>query len=317
MPDITASNVHHNQLLSDFSVAYRPENLIADQIFPVKNVSKQTNRYLVVDKAAWLRRPTTDRNPGSNPNDVHFSVSSDAYFADNRALGTWVDYETQDNADDPISALLPGVQFLRDQLAIDFECRVFTKLSSGVGSSQALTGTNAWTDYSNSDPITNIRTAKQAIYSTTGKYPNTFVIGQKAWDVIRFHPDLIQATHPGGGGGGIVAPDAFARVIEVDRVLIGRTIYNSAKEGQTATYTDVWSTNAYLLHVNQSPALNTATFGVAFHWTGAKIGRGGVGNYNIMTKEDERAGKTDLWTGYYQDEKVVAPELGFEIRTGV
>lgn len=317
MADVTPGIVHINQLASEYSLAYTVTGAIAPQVMPAVQVAKQTNRYAIIDKGAWLRRPTTGRNPGEKPKSARFAVSSDSYLCDNYALGYDIPYETLDNADNPLRPVLDGTEFLRTQLAIDYEVRVANTMATGVGSSQTLTGVNAWSDYANSDPILNVRTGRQAIRATTGLTPNLAIIGQKAWDVVQYHPDVVRAVFPGGGGGGTVSMQQFASFLQVDKVLVGGMVYNTAVEGQTDAFTDVWSTHLYLAYVAPNPGLNTPTFGLTFNWVGQNIGRNQPTNFQVMQKDDDEAGVRRIWTGYHADEKIVAPELGFQIRTGI
>ena len=316
MPDITASQVHINRHISNLLIAYRPENLIADMVFPVVSVNKQTDNYAILDKSNWLRLPTTtNRAPGEGAKQVNFSVSSDSYNAKNYALSELVDYETQANADTPLDPLTDAAFHLRDQLSIDFEVRVRSKIVTGVGTT--ITVASAWNGGTGTDPAADVDIARQAIYSTTGKYPNTAVIGQKAWQALKHNPNVVNAVYPGGGGGGTVTIDQLASFLEVERVLVGRTVYNSAAEGLADSFTDVWSTNLSLLYVTPRPALRSATFGLAFNWNGGKLQTGVPTNWNVMQEELRFQGATRIWTGYYQDEKVIAPELGANIATGI
>lgn len=316
MPDITHSQVHINRHITNLLIAYRPENTIGDMIFPVIDVQNQTNTYPILDKSAWLRKPSsTHRAPGEAPKEVSFSVSSDSYFAKNYALGEMVDYETQQNADAPLAPLTDAAFHLRDQLTIDFEVRVRAALVSGVGTTVAVA--SAWNGGAGTDPAGDVDIARQAIYSTTGKYPNTAVIGQKAWQALKHNPNVVNAVYPGGGGGGTVTLDGLRDFLEVERVLVGRTVYNAAAAGLADSFTDVWSTDLTLLYVNARPALRTPTFGLAFNWKGGKLTTSTPVNWNVLQEEDARHGVTRIWTGYYQDEKVIASALGANIATGI
>lgn len=316
MPDISVNNVHVNRHLTNLLIAYRPENLIADQIMPVVNVQKQTDLFPILDKSAWLRLPTsTLRSPGEAAKMVSFSVSSDSYNAVNYALREAVDYETQQNADDPLDPLADAGRHLRDQLGIDYEVRVRSTLVSGVGTT--VTVASAWNGGAGTDPAADVDIARQAIYSTTGKYPNLAVIGQKAWQAVKHNPNIVNAVYPGGGGGGTVTMDQFAAFLEVPRVLVGRTVYNAGAEGLADSFTDVWSTDCTLLYVAPRPALRVATFGLSFNWSGGKLRAGIPNNYTVYTEEMAKEGRTEIWTGYYQDEKVIAAELGANIATGI
>lgn len=316
MPNPTPTDLHHNRMLSDLSIAYRPAGMIGDQVFPVVNVGKQTDNYAIYDKGDWLRLNDTTRAPGETPKEVTFSVSSDTYNARNYALGTDVWYESEDNADAPFAPELDANEFLRDQLMLAFEARVAQKLSTGVGSFVALSGTDAWSDPINSEPLTQVRIGRQAVRSTTGRRPNVAIIPQLVVDHLQTNPELIRAAFPGAGVGGTVGTAELQRLFMVDRVLVPDMVYNTGVKGKEDAFTDVWSTNVYLLHVGPA-RLRSATFALAFRWTGPKIGRNGPTGFQVYTREDGKKGVTELWTGYHQDEKIVAPELGFEIRTGI
>jgi hypothetical protein len=99
-------------------------------------------------------------------------------------------------------------------------------------------------------------------------------------------------------------------------VFVPQTIKNTATEGAADAFTDVWSTHVHLLYVDPSPGIMTPTFGLAFRWAGdgASQGPGGI---TIERKYDDDRKVQWLRAGYYQDEKVVASELGFTIRTGI
>ena len=52
MPGFDARDFHIDAFLTNFLHGYRPEGMVADQIFPVINVSKQTNVFARIDLTA-------------------------------------------------------------------------------------------------------------------------------------------------------------------------------------------------------------------------------------------------------------------------
>jgi hypothetical protein len=316
MPQPTPNASHVDGLLTNISIGYKPQGFIASDIYPVVTVGKQSNLYAIYPKDHWFRQSNTLRAPGTKGRRGGFTVGSGTYLCQNYDFGTDVWDETIANADNPLQPLQDGVEYVRTQLALDQEIRVAAQVDGGVGSSSTLTGLSAWSDFDNSDPLTDIRVARQAIRSTTGLRPNTAIIGQKAWDVVRDHPDFVRRAFPGAGIGGTLTQEQFASVIlNVDRVLIGETIKNTAAEGATATFTDVWSTHLYLAYVAPSPGLMTPSFGYQFRWN--MNGSSNPPAFAIRRKYEEEMRTTILWTDYYQDERTVAPELGFKIATGI
>ena len=319
MPEFNPANLHIDTFGTSYLQAFRPMGMIAPDIFPIINVNKQTNVFGKIEKAGWFAIPNTQRAPGSAPREIRFTVSSDTYFAVNYALSTVIDFETIDNADDPWAPQQDALENLKDAMSLDFEARVRSKIASGCGSSATLTGGNAWNSFLTSDPLTNIETGRNAIRSTTGVTPNVAICPDKTWLSVRRHPEIVRAIFPGAGVGGVASPQQFADLIGVDRVLIPQTIKNTTAEnvGNIGTFSDVWSTDFSLLYVNPRPGLRTATFGIAFNWKGPNIGGGVPGNWTVREMRDEQRGVIQKSTAYYQDEKITAAELGFNIATGI
>lgn len=322
MATIQPGDFHIDKFLTNILIGYRPQGLIGDQIFPVITVQNQTNVFAQIDRGNWFRVPQTRRAPGSYAREVSFTVSSQTYVARNYELATVVPFETIDNADDPHRPMSEAGEFLLDQLGLDFETRVYSAVVGGVGSSTARTAgsTSAWDDFANSDPIGDCEVAQEAIRRTTGYMANVCVIGWRSWLKMRRHPDLVRASGGVAGIGGLITPEQFGAIIGVGKpmsVKIAMPIKNTAEEGQADTFTDVWSTHVLMAYVADGPGLMRPTFGYSFRWVGPNIGNGGPNNFAMMTMRDERRKVQHLQTGYYQDEKIVAPELGFMIQTGI
>lgn len=311
-----ARDFHIDAFLSGFSLQYRPEGFIADQIFPVVPVAKQSDVFAKIDKGNWFRSSVADRAPGTLANEINYTVSSDTYFCPNYALRHPVAVEAVQNADPPHAPLLRGTEFLADKHMLNYEIRVYDTVVGGVGSVTTLAGTNIWSDFNNSDPMTDLEVAANAIQGTTGLEPNLCVMPRKVWQKVRRHPDIVQRVFPGAGIGGTVNLQQFGDLIGVERVLLARTIKNTSTEGAADTFTDVWSTHVHLLHVKANPGLNTATFAIAPRWNGDGT-NGSPTAGQIERKYDDDRKVYWLRSGYYQDEKIVASELGFTIRTGI
>lgn len=309
---------HRDTFLENLIVAFRPEGFIADQVFPRVQVAKQSNAYAVIPKDNWFRADDAKRAPGTLANEVGYTVGSATYFADNYELRHKIVWETLDNADPPWVPLRTGAQLLVTKHELGFEIRVEAVVAAGVGSVTTLTAGNIWSAYATSDPLTDLEVAANAIQSTTGKEPNVAIIPRRVWQVLRRHPDIVQRVFPGGAGGGTVSQQQFGDLIGVDKILVPRTIKNTANEGAAAAMTAVWSTNVYLAHVAPNPSGDmVATLGLAFNWTGPNIGGNGPTPRSVERKRDEDIKADWLRVGYYQDEKIVSPELGFQIRTGI
>src|SRR5213595_2409871 len=126
MSGFDARDFHIDTFLTNFLHGYRPEGMVGDQVFPVINVSKQTNVFARIDKGSWFRIQDTNRAPGTGFREYNFTVSSDNYFAKNYAAATALPFEVLDNADPPYNPGMQATEFLYDLLMLAFEVRVFS-----------------------------------------------------------------------------------------------------------------------------------------------------------------------------------------------
>jgi len=309
---LSPADSHIDKFLTNLLVGYRPQGMIWDQVAPVVPVAKQSDLYAKIDKGNWFRRPNTQRSPGAGANEVNYTVSSGRYACTNRELATVLADEVVANADDPHDPARRQAELLTDQLNLDAEIRVYNATVGGVGSSTTLTGINAWDQFNTSDPLTDFEVAQEAIRSTTGYKPNLCVLGLKSWLKLRRHPDIVRAIYPGAGVGGTADLAQLANLIGVGKVLIPETIYNTAAEGAADTFTDVWSTHCILSYTAPNPGIMVPTYMAAFRWNGSPIA-----NFAVQRWRPDGRKAEILQVGYYQDENIVATELGFMIQTGI
>lgn len=310
---LTPANVHINVPLSRVAVqAFSSGNFVGPQLFPVVGVDKQSNIYYTIDKNSWLRRPSsTLRAPKTSPRRVEFSTASDTYFAHNFALAGENAFETLANADDPVQLRERTTEKVVTDLMRDLELRIANKVTSisNIGSGVSLSGGAKWSDYLNSDPVSDVTTGHAFIRGNTGLVANTLLVDWDTYQVLRRHPvmlDMYKYTQ-----GGLLSDVEMREVFKVDRLIISNAVYNAANEGAaTASITNIWGNNALLCYVdNAAPSLRTATFGLAFRWTPEGI----PAPMQTRVYDDPDPGKKVevVEVGYYQDEKIIAPQLAY------
>ncbi len=66
MPSPTKSMFHIDGPLSDIAIGYMQDQkeYIADKVFPVVPVDKQSDKYFIFDKGPWMRNSVQIRAPG-------------------------------------------------------------------------------------------------------------------------------------------------------------------------------------------------------------------------------------------------------------
>jgi len=134
-----------------------------------------------------------------------------------------------------------------------------------------LSGTSQWSDYSNSDPIADVRTARTTIHSATFKKPNTMILGKQVFDMLAEHPQIIERIKYSQLG--VVTEELLARIFQVEKVLVGEAGSNSAVEGQTDSLSYVWGKHAVLAYIAPKVGIKTLTLAVTFTYGEREVKR--------------------------------------------
>lgn len=290
-------------------------NYVAQRLFPAVPVNKQNDKYYVIDQDSWMRIPETRRAPMTSPNRVEFKVSSDSYFADNRALASAIAKEHIANADAALRVRTNRSLLVTQMLLRDLEDRVARTVTSisNVGSGVTLTGADKWTDYTNSDPIADVTTGASFIYQKTGLLPNTMVIDPETIMILQRHPLLLDVFK--GVEGGFLTLSQLTQlfgITGINQIMVATGQKNNALENATASLTSIWGNNCLLAYVDPATVgLETVTFGLSMRWTPEGI----PAPMQVMTYDDPDPGRKAeiVEAGYYQDEKIVARNLAYLI----
>lgn len=261
------------------ALAYQNKELIADQVLPRSTVTARTFKYDVYTKEEPFTIPDTKVGRKGRPNEVEFSAAEREASCVDYGLQFVVPQEDIDAAAgkpalDPLGRHTEGTTEL---ILLDREKRVadlvFNAATYPVGSKTTLTSNDQWNahDQSASDPVEDILGAAESMLMR----PNTLVLGSQVAYQLRRHPKVIAAVYPSGGNaatGGVVPMQALADLFEVDRILVGRAFHNSAKPGQTPSYTRLWGKHAALLRINPLANVrgNDISFGFTAEW-GSRI----------------------------------------------
>lgn len=118
----------------------------------------------------------------------------------------------------------------------------------------ALSGATCWSD-TTSDVLANAYTAKTSIATATGKICNTVIMGYATFAVLQKHPQIYAVLWPGKSETPALISEAqLALALGVDRIIVGRATYNSAKEGQTGVPAFVWGDYCMFAYIAPSGA---------------------------------------------------------------
>jgi hypothetical protein len=306
----TGRTLHVDVPLSNILVNRRPQGFIADQFIPITPVGKQSDLYYKFRHGEWARFEAgmTLRAPRTEPRKVHFSVTSDAYFAPNYALGTDWAVEDEVNADAVLNWANNHGVFLMDRLMMDYEFRLAQFAVNTTNVSTVTRVGCAWT--LNQAPIwTQMLDYKETFRQRTGMLPNTLIIPEAIKRHINTNSQLVSVLF--GDRGGVPSIQQLAGLLEIERVLVPQIQVNTFGEQETVNgswaYADVWGGDSiWMSHTKTLAGMMTDTWINAFRWTNPALGVPMAAErfpYNPKIKAYE------MQVGYYQSEKVVSPDL--------
>lgn len=310
MPSPTLNDLHVDTLLTNISIAYRNPAYVADLMFPMVQVSKQSNKYPVYTKADWFRNEATRRAPGEEAKRSGYNVdSSNTFYCDNFAHGTDITDEQRAGADDVYKMNLDraGSEYVTDKLQLQREVQWMANFFvTGVWGTSTTPG-NLWDVYASSTPIQDIHDGVETILTNTGKIANTLLLGYNVWNELQDHPnflDRIKHTERG-----VLTEELLARIVGVERVVVARAIYTTNLELNTdETYQFVAGKHALLAYVPPRPSLLEPSAGYTFVWDG---GFGGAGP-QILQRRRDGARHTDVIEGFsWYDQKITAADCGY------
>lgn len=312
MPHATGSDLHVDRLLSQMAIGFFQNTGIAGLIMPQVNVQNQTDLYSIFLREDELRVEDSKRSPDTEANKITRSISSDSYRAENYALKTAVTIEDRSNADPVFRQELieDGARFVSSKLALDWEVRVAALVNntSNVGSSAGVA--SAWTAYGSSDPIGDCEVALDNVQDTTGKRPNTVVMGLGAWRAMKRNTAIRNLIKGTNNGGGYPSAGEIASQLEVGRILVGGAYKNNAEQGLAESLVKVWNDyDVTLMYVPGAPSRREPSWGYSFRWTAPGLPNMQAERHPYDTKRKSE----EVEVGYYQDEKVTGAEYAYTL----
>ena len=311
----TPSAVHVDRPLTNMSLAILqdPSAFIADQVFPQLPVSKQSDLYREYPRGAFNRDEMEKRAPGTESAQVAYETSTTPYYADVWAAHVDIDEQTEENADEEVDLDFEAVQLLSHKALINRDAQwAANYFVTGVWTFEEDFGAQAtqqWNDYTNSAPLQEIEGKKVEMGSSTGMEPNTLILGRRVWQQLKNHPDLVGRLDRGQTTGPArVLLQSLANLLELDRVLVSRSIVNSAAEGAADSHDYIMGNHALLLYVPDSPGRYTPSAGYTFTWRGFSGATAAGSRMKRIESPLTASRRIEIESAYAQ--QLISPDLG-------
>ncbi len=250
-----SSQLHRNRPLENVSVAYQPQGFIGDQLSPKVSVVHESDLYYVYSKDN-LTVPETLRADGAESNKASFNVSTSSYQLNEHALHDDITDRQRKNVDKAIAIEVDVTEALtgRIQLRREIDLQTLCQTKTNWGNNTSLTSTLAWSaNTTTSNPITQLDSAASVILQNSGKKPNVLAVSDPQFRAMKEHTSILERikyTSPDS-----VTPQMIARLVNVEKVLVAESTYNSADEGISPSMAFIWTDTAFLAYIEPAPGL--------------------------------------------------------------
>lgn len=282
----TRQQIHIDRALTNISVAYMQDssNFIADKVFPIIPVQKQSDTYFIYDRDDFFRDEARERAKGTESAGGDYNIEqAPPYFCRKYAYHVDVVEEDRVNADDPLQPNRDAAEFVSHKLLLKREILWAQKFfRPGVWGTEyqgvdEAPGDNEILrfDKETADPVAVIDRIRTEMQENTGYKPNTLVISPYVFSALKNHPDIIDLIKYTQRG--VVTLDLLASLFEVDNVYVPSAIVNSSPKGKEGDYSFIMGKHALLLYVEKNPGIKKPSAGYTFAWTGL-MGAGAYGN---------------------------------------
>jgi len=298
-------------VLSNVSIGYQNSAYVAEQLYPTLRVAKQSGKHFIYNKGKF-RVTDNLRGAGAASKEATLSLTTGLpYFCEDHALKQFVTDEDVDGAMPPMDPFVDATENVSELHLIARENELAASLTDTAVLTQntTLSGTDQWSDFSNSDPIGDIRTGKQTVHSEIHVDPNVLVLGKQVFDKLVDHPAVIERVKYSQLG--VATPELLARLFDVERVIIAAAGKNTAVEGQTDSMGYIWGKNAVLAYINPRLGQKMITLGLTYQWKERQVER------LRGSDEEDRKGTFIRVGNHYYDMNLVSASAGYLVKNAV
>ncbi len=269
----TQSGAIVNKLLTNVSNGYFPgsEMYLAETILPSISVPQTTG--LVGNYSNNHLRIVNTVHEGKGPYRQleSITVGSNMYNIEDHGLHDIITPKQLANFEAPFDAEQDTTLALTlaHYNAKEFGLATALQDPAVITQGKTLTGNARYSQISHDDsnPIEDNIEAHNAIRDATGMRANVAIMGGKTFDYMSRHHRLLDAlgftSLPEGG----LSREALARVLNVERVLVGEAMYNASKQGQADDLRSHWGTDVVYARIG-APALRQKVLGFEFRLNG-------------------------------------------------
>lgn len=326
-------SLYVDRRLTNASIAYPTDGLIAGQVFPVIPVPDKTGKILEIDRASLIGAPLGDDAiaPGQYAPVITESLRDKTYSTVERAESSFLhddDTAADDAAGQPYRPRLRKTRLVTAVLNVNREIRVATLLNTTTNWATGHNSTPAVKWDANGDAIADVTVAKRKVKDDLGLLPNLAVI---PWEVMTYLANNSTVRALTNGGATVQNPSVdqsqasmialMQRIFGIERILVpsaasfgsGGNMKAGFQGGTPSTTGGLFSDNVWIGYVPLQPEREMPSAGYTYVWENAFEGEARQNDQGIVVTEerDDRARGQYITARTYSSEMVLVPEAGY------
>ena len=265
--------------LMEFDNEANRAGFIGLRVFPVFESARQNAEFGKFKIESLLQERDTTRAAGAG-----YARQQNQFTTDNFATREHGAEEPVDDRESKIYATYFDAEMVaarraRDVVLRNLEKRVKAKVqdtATWTGAALTTAVGTPWTMIATSTPITDVRGAVIKVYQNSGMLANRVVLSWEIYQKLLDNTQILDRIKSWGGDDPLqVNKQTLARAFDVEEVVVGGGVFNSANEGQAASLSGIWANSSVMVcRVATGNDLKEPCIGRTIHWgeDGSSIG---------------------------------------------
>ena len=303
----------------EYDLESEKNGYVATQVLPVADVAQASGNFGKIPIEQLLQDAEVARNPRGNYSRGNFEFDDASYatreygkeeVVDDNEAKQYVNYFDAEQ----IATLRAFSNVLRGAERRVADVVFNTTTWTGAALTTDISAL-PWATVATAKPLDNVEAAVQKVYDNSGLWANALVINRKVFRNLRNCAQVIDRIASSGAGDRNLAQDVTVAMLkaafDLDYIIVAGSSRNTAKEGASATPSQIWSsTYAMVCRVATGADMAEPCIGRTFHWSddGSVIG-GAVESY----REESVRGQV-VRVRHQVAEVILYPEAGHLIK---
>ncbi|MDD5422823.1 MAG: major capsid protein [Candidatus Omnitrophica bacterium] len=285
------------------------DEFIGTKVLPIFETKKKASIFPAITRKVITREADTRRAPRGNYNRDGIQAKDRSYACEEFGLEGPLDDSERSLYETDFNAELTTVQIVTRRVLQGQERRIAAKVFNPA----TFTGAALYTDYAgapwdnaSTDVVAQVRASREKVRQNTGMDPRTLICSKANIDRLLANNGIKDAIKYVARLTEAEILNALADILGIKEIVVGKGIYNSAKEGKPFASADIWNDDYALVAViDASQRLSSPSLGRTFLWT-----LDSPENATVEQYRDDAARSDIFRVRQHVDEHIIDPYFG-------